>query len=67
MKYDLEINPARPILARLDAIRHKDSELAGSVAERLLDHARVAAGLLEDPQAMLNRLDQLLERVLAKE
>ncbi|MGB7747773.1 MAG: molecular chaperone HtpG [Verrucomicrobiia bacterium] len=64
VKYDLEINPAHLILARLDAMRSKDGALAASVAEQILDNARVAAGLLEDPRAMLNRLNQLLEKVL---
>jgi TNF receptor-associated protein 1 len=66
-KYDLEINPAHPILSRLETMRQKDAALAGSVAEQILDNARVAAGLLEDPRAMLSRLNQLLEKVLAKE
>ena len=67
VKHDLEINPAHPLVTRLEAMRQKDSELAVSVAEQMLDNARVAAGLLEDPRAMLTRLNQLLERVLAKE
>jgi TNF receptor-associated protein 1 len=64
VKYDLEINPAHPILSRLEAARQREPELSVSVAEQLLDNARVAAGLLEDPRAMLNRLNQLLEKVL---
>ena len=64
VKHDLEINPAHPILARLDAMRSKDATLSASVAEQMLDNARVAAGLLDDPRAMLNRLNQLLEKVL---
>jgi TNF receptor-associated protein 1 len=63
-KPDLEINPAHPIMSRLDAMRQKDPALAASVAEQILDNARVAAGLLEDPRTMLNRLNQLLEKVL---
>ncbi len=66
-KHDFEINPAHPLIARLEAIRQKDAALAGSVAEQILDNARVAAGLLEDPRAMLTRLNSLLEKVLAKE
>lgn len=66
VKHDLEINPAHPIMSRLDAMRQKDATLAASVAEQVLDNARVAAGLLEDPRTMLNRLNQLLEQVLAK-
>jgi len=65
-KQDLEINPAHPIMARLDAMRQQDAALAGSVAEQILDNARVAAGLLEDPRAMLTRLNTLLEKVLTK-
>lgn len=66
VKHDLEINPAHPIMGRLEAIRQTDSNLAATVAEQILDNARVAAGLLEDPRTMLNRLNQLLEKVLAK-
>ena len=66
-KHDFEINPAHPVIARLDAMRQKDAALAGSVAEQLLDNAKVAAGLLEDPRAMLTRLNQLLEKVLTKD
>jgi HSP90 family molecular chaperone len=67
VKYDLEINPTHSIVSRLDAMRQKDTPLATSVAEQILDNARVAAGLLEDPRTMLNRLNQLLEKVLTKE
>ena len=67
VKHDLEINPAHPIMSRLDAMRQKDSVLAASVAEQILDNSRVAAGLLEDPRTMLNRLNQLLEKVLSKD
>ena len=65
-KYDLEINPAHPIMSKLEAMRQKDGALAASVAEQVFDNARVAAGLLEDPRTMLTRLNQLLEKVLAK-
>lgn len=64
VKHDLEINPAHPVLSRLEAMRQKDAALAASVAEQILDNARVAAGLLEDPRAMLKRMNQLLEKVL---
>ena len=67
LKHDLEINAAHTIITRLDAMRQKDAALAASVAEQILDNARVAAGLLDDPRTMLNRLNQLLEKVLSKE
>ena len=66
-KQDFEINPAHPLIARLEAVRQTDAALAASVADQILDNARVAAGILEDPRAMLTRLNTLLEKVLAKE
>ncbi len=63
---DFEINPAHPIISRLEQMRQKDAALAGQVAEQILDNARVAAGVLEDPRTMLKRLDQLLEKVLTQ-
>lgn len=65
-KHDLEINPTHPIMSQLDAMRQKDAALAASVAEQILDNSRVAAGVLEDPRAMLTRLNSLLEKVLTK-
>ena len=65
-KQDFEINPAHPLIARLEAVRQTDVALAASVADQILDNARVAAGLLEDPRTMLTRLNTLLERVLTK-
>ncbi len=63
-RQNLEINPSHAIIARLDRMRAKDAELAAAVAEQLLDNARVAAGVLDDPRTMLTRLNGLLEKVL---
>ena len=65
-RHNLEINPSHPIITKLAATRSADEDLASTVAEQILDNARVAAGLLEDPRAMLKRMNQLLERVLQK-
>ncbi len=61
---DLEFNPRHPVVVRLQQLRSSDAETAGLVAHQLLDQARLAAGLLEDPRAMLKRLNQLLSRVV---
>jgi molecular chaperone HtpG len=61
---DLEINPRHAVIVRLEAMRRTDEALAATVAEQVLDNARVAAGLLDDPRTMLGRLNALLERVL---
>ena len=65
-KPDLEINPDNGMIVRLNAIRSTDTALAGEVSQQIFDNALVAAGLLEDPRAMLDRLNSLLERLLAK-
>jgi HSP90 family molecular chaperone len=65
-KHDLEINPRHIIMTRLDMMRASDAPLAAKVAEQILDNARVAAGVLEDPRSMIKRLNELLETVLAK-
>ena len=65
-KPNLEINPEHAMMGRLNAMRVSDAELAGQVAEQIFDNALVAAGLLEDPRAMLGRLNGLLEKLLAK-
>ncbi|MDB6017113.1 MAG: Chaperone protein htpG [Pedosphaera sp.] len=65
VRNDLEINPAHPLMARLDKMRVADAALATKVADQILDNSRVAAGLLEDPRAMLQRLNELLEQVLS--
>ena len=66
-KPDLEINPNHAMMVRLDAMRKNDAALAQQIAEQVLDNALVAAGLLEDPRAMLQRLNGLLEKLLAKD
>jgi len=63
-KQNLEINPRHTIITRLEALRQTNAPLAGKVAEQLLDNARVAAGLLEDPRTMLSRLNELLEQLV---
>jgi TNF receptor-associated protein 1 len=65
-KVDLELNPRHKLIVHLDKLRQSNAELAAKVAEQLLDNGRVAAGLLEDPRAMLKRLNELLEQVVVK-
>jgi molecular chaperone HtpG len=65
-KQDLEINPRHPVIVRLASMRQSDAGLAAKVADQVYDNARIAAGLLEDPRAMLKRLNELLEQVLKK-
>ena len=61
---DLEINPRHPVIVKLNELRQNDAALAGLVAEQLNDQARLASGRLEDPRAMLQRMNMLLSRVV---
>ncbi|MDB6130848.1 MAG: molecular chaperone HtpG [Verrucomicrobiales bacterium] len=63
-KYDLELNLKHPIISKLNKMRSTDEKLAEEVVRQVLDGARVAAGVMEDPRLMLKRLNSLLERVL---
>lgn len=59
----LEINPSHPLIKSLSSRRKDNPEVAVLVAEQLLDNALIAAGLLDDPRSMVNRLNTLLARV----
>jgi TNF receptor-associated protein 1 len=65
-KQNLEINPSHPMMAGLDATRQTNPDLARQVTEQIFDNALVSAGLLEDPNAMLKRINSLLEQLVAK-
>ncbi len=58
----LEINPRHPFILRLNQLRGTDAPFAKQLGEQLLDNAMLAAGLLVDPRAMVERLNALLTR-----
>ncbi|MFM8358120.1 MAG: molecular chaperone HtpG, partial [Verrucomicrobiota bacterium] len=61
---DLELNPRHPVIVKLHGLREQDAGLAALVAGQLYDQARLAAGRLDDPRSMLDRMNQLLSRVV---
>jgi HSP90 family molecular chaperone len=65
----LEFNPRHPLIKRLAAAAASGDEakkaIAALVAEQVLDSARVAAGQIDDPRAMLSRLTQICSAALA--
>ena len=62
----MEFNPSHKIITALNITRNNDPILAKLVAEQLHDNAMVAAGIMEDPRIMLDRLNSLLERSMMK-
>ena len=65
VKLDMELNPQHPIVSQLFTMKGTNELLATKVVEQLLDNARLAAGVVEDPKTMVRQLNQLLEQVLA--
>jgi TNF receptor-associated protein 1 len=55
--------PAPPVIKRLFEPTPPTRSKAKLVAEQLLDNALISAGLLDDPTAMVARLNKLLETV----
>lgn len=62
----LQINPRHALVKNLAGLRESDGELASLISQQILDNARVAAGLLEDPSAMLQRNYEILEKLSTK-
>ena len=64
----LELNPKHPIIVGLSQARERgaDETVLKLVAEQMMDNALVAAGLLDDPQSMLPRLNEIMAATLEK-
>jgi molecular chaperone HtpG len=65
-KHDLEINPNHPMMVGLESARKDRPEVSKQIAEQIYDNALISAGLFEDPQAMLKRINSLLEQLVTK-
>ncbi|MGE3312280.1 MAG: molecular chaperone HtpG, partial [Limisphaerales bacterium] len=63
-KLHLEINPRHPVILGLFQLRQSNPPLAAKVSEQVFDNARLGAGLLEDPQTLLRRMNELLEHLV---
>jgi molecular chaperone HtpG len=60
----LEINPRHALIKRLAALRTENPEVAALVAQQLVDQSLLAAGLVEHPQQLATRMNEILEKVL---
>lgn len=61
----LEVNPSHPIVLKLAGLKDNNGELAELVAHQLLDSSLMAAGLLDDPHAMLGRVNRIMEQAVS--
>ncbi len=62
-KVTLEINPRNEVIKNLASLQQRDTDLAEMVVQQLADNALLAAGLLENPQSMLTRINDILAKV----
>jgi molecular chaperone HtpG len=67
-RVNLEINPRHLVIKRLSAYADapadsEKTEVGKLFAEQILDNALISAGLLDDPNKMVQRLYKLLENV----
>ena len=60
----LEINPRHDLIKGLAELRVKDESFARLAAEQIYDNTLIAAGLMEDPRNMVNRMYSILERAI---
>jgi TNF receptor-associated protein 1 len=63
VRVKLEINSRHRVIRRLDGARATEPETATLIAQQLLDNALLSAGLLDDPAAMVARLNEILAHV----
>merc|ERR1712071_394778 len=61
-----ELNPAHPIIKKLNDLKESNPKLAILVTEQLFANAMVSAGLVEDPRTMLKSMNDLLQQALEK-
>lgn len=59
----IELNPRHPLVHKLDTLRDANPELAKLIAEQVLDNTLIAAGLLDNPRGMTQRIYELLGKL----
>jgi molecular chaperone HtpG len=62
----LEINTRSNLIKSLATAKDKDAEIAHLIADQLLDTSLLAAGLIEDPQAIVARNLKMMEALAAR-
>ncbi|MDR0434394.1 MAG: molecular chaperone HtpG [Gracilibacteraceae bacterium] len=62
----LEINCAHPIIIGVNELRKKEDAFAAEAAAQVLRNAQLAAGLIFDPRSLVNKLNDVLARAVAK-
>ncbi|MEM8867300.1 MAG: molecular chaperone HtpG [Verrucomicrobiota bacterium] len=59
----LQVNPRHQLVKNLAGLRESDTELAKLLSRQILDNARLAAGLVEDPAPIIQRNYEMMEKL----
>ena len=59
----LELNPRHALIHQLETMREANPDLAKLVAEQIYDNTLMAAGMLDNPRGMTQRIYTLLEKL----
>ena len=65
-KVILEVNPRHELIRKLAGLSESDAETARLVGAQVLDNALLSAGLLDDPQRIVARTEQIMARLLGR-
>ncbi len=60
---NFEINPKSGLIKNLNDLRKNNEPLAKLVLDQIYDNAMLSAGLLENPQNMVKRLNELMSKI----
>lgn len=67
-KYNLHFNPQHDVIRKMYSLSvssvSEEVETAGMLVEQIFDNAIIAAGLLEDPRSMVQRLNSIMNRMV---
>ncbi|NXV03470.1 TRAP1 protein, partial [Cettia cetti] len=62
----LEINTGHALIKKLSELKDSQPDLAQMLLDQIYENAMIAAGLNEDARPMVNRLNELLTKILEK-
>ncbi|MDD5090999.1 MAG: molecular chaperone HtpG [Candidatus Wallbacteria bacterium] len=65
--YVLEINTSHPLIRDLAGLRTENIDLAGLLADQILDNAQIVAGLLVEPRAMVERMWHIMRAAAGRD
>ncbi|CUG91651.1 TNFR-associated protein 1, putative [Bodo saltans] len=67
-KYNLHFNPQHELIRKMYTLSvsaaNEEVETAGILAEQLFDNALIAAGLMEDPRSIVQRLNTIMNKMV---